>query len=84
MVGAVYMLLLFQRMVLGPVTPYVATLPDLTRREMVAVIPMAVVVLAIGLYPKILLDPIQASVTTLAQHFAQVQPLRILAVFTAP
>jgi len=83
-VGAVYMLLLFQRMVLGPVTPYVVTLPDLTRREMVAVIPMAVVVLAIGLYPKILLDPIQASVTTLAQHFAQVQPLRILAVFTAP
>jgi NADH-quinone oxidoreductase subunit M len=83
-VGAVYMLWLLQRLVLGPVTPYVSTLPDLTRREMVAVIPMAVVVLAIGLYPKILLDPIQASVTTLAQHFAQVQPLRILAVFTGP
>jgi NADH-quinone oxidoreductase subunit M len=83
-VGAVYMLWLFQRMVLGPVTPYVSTLPDLTRREMVAVIPMAVVVLAIGIYPKILLDPIQASVTTLAQHFAQVQPLPIMAVFTAP
>lgn len=83
-VGAVYMLWMFQRMVLGPVTPYVSTLPDLTRREMVAVIPMAVVVLAIGLYPNILLDPIQASVTTLAQHFAQVQPLRILALFTAP
>ncbi len=83
-VGAVYMLWMFQRMVLGPVTPYVSTLPDLTRREMVAVIPMAVVVLAIGLYPNILLDPIQASVNTLAQHFAQVQPLRILAMFTAP
>ncbi|MEK7352689.1 MAG: hypothetical protein AAB177_17580, partial [Nitrospirota bacterium] len=79
-----YMLWLFQRLVLGPVTPYVSTLPDLTRREMVAVIPMAVVVLAIGLYPNILLDPIQASVATLVQDFAQVQPLRILAVFTAP
>ena len=83
-VGAVYMLSLFQRLVLGPVTPYTATLPDLTRREIVAVIPMAVVVLAIGLYPNILLDPIQASVTTLVQNFAQVQPLRILALFTAP
>ncbi len=83
-VGAVYMLWMFQRMVLGPVTPYVSTLPDLTRREMVAVIPMAVVVLAIGLYPNILLDPIQASVNTLVQHFAQVQPLRILVMFTAP
>jgi NADH:ubiquinone oxidoreductase subunit 4 (subunit M) len=59
-------------------------LPDLTRREMVAVIPMAVVVIAIGLYPMILLDPIHASVTTLVQKLAQVQPLRILAVFTAP
>ncbi len=83
-VGAVYMLWLFQRLVLGPVTPYVATLPDLTRRELIAVIPMAVVVFAIGLYPPILLDPMRASVTTLAQHFAQVQPLRILALFTAP
>jgi NADH-quinone oxidoreductase subunit M len=83
-VGAVYMLYLFQRLVLGPVTPYVSTLPDLTRREMVAVIPMAVVVLAIGLYPMILLDPIQASVVTLVQHFAQVQPLPIVSGFTAP
>jgi NADH-quinone oxidoreductase subunit M len=84
LVGAVYMLWLFQRLVLGPVTPYVSTLPDLTRREMVAVIPMAVVVLAIGIYPNILLDPIQASVATLVQNFAQVQPLRIGALFTAP
>ncbi len=83
-VGAVYMLWMFQRMVLGPVTPYVSTLPDLTRREVVAVMPMAVVVLAIGLYPNILLDPIQASVATLVQHFAQVQPLPIVALFTAP
>jgi len=83
-VGAVYMLYLFQRLVLGPVTPYVSTLPDLTRREMVAVIPMAVVVLAIGLYPDILLSLIQASVTTLVQNFAQMQPLPIAAVFTTP
>ena len=83
-VGAVYMLWMFQRMVLGPVTPYVSTLPDLTRREMLAVIPMAVVVLAIGLYPNILLNPIHASVATLVQDLAQAQPLRLLTVFTAP
>ena len=78
------MLWLFQRLVLGPVTPYVSTLPDLTRREMVAVIPMAIVVLAIGVYPNVLLNVINASVTTLAQNFAQVQPLPIVALFTAP
>lgn len=82
--GAAYMLWMFQRLVLGPVLPYVSTLPDLTRREMVAVIPMAVVVFAIGLYPGIFLNLTQASVTTIVQDIAQVQPLRILALFTAP
>ena len=82
--GAAYMLGMFQRLVLGPVTPYVSTLPDLTRREIVCVIPLAVAVFVIGLYPTVLLDLMHASVTTLAQHFTQVQPLRILALFTAP
>jgi NADH-quinone oxidoreductase subunit M len=70
-VGAVYMLWMFRRMVLGPVNPYVANLPDLTRREMVAVIPMAVVVFTIGLYPAILLDPIHATVASLVERLAQ-------------
>ena len=83
-VGAVYMLSLFQRMVLGPVHPYVANLPDLTRREMASVIPMAVVVFAIGVYPAVLLDPIHASVAALVQDLAQVQPLRFAEVWTAP
>ena len=82
--GAAYMLGMFQRMVLGPVTPYVSTLPDLTRREVAYVIPLALAVFVIGLYPAVMLDVMHASVTTLAQHFAQVQPLRILAMFTAP
>ena len=70
-VGAAYMLRMFRRMVLGPVTPYVSNLPDLTRREMVAVIPMAVVVFTIGLYPAILLDPIHATVASLVERLAQ-------------
>ena len=75
-VGAVYMLSLFQRLVLGPVHPYVSTLPDLTHREMASVIPLAVMVFAIGLYPAILLDPIHASVAALVQDLAQVQTAR--------
>ena len=83
-VGAVYMLSLFQRLVLGPVHPSVSTLPDLTRREMASVIPMAVVAFAIGLYPAVLLDPIHASVASLVQDLAQAQPLRFEEVWTAP
>ena len=47
-------------------------------------IPLALAVFVIGLYPTVVLDLMHASVTTLVQDFAQVQPLRIVAVFTAP
>ncbi len=82
--GAVYMLWLYQRLVLGPVTPYVSALPDLTRREMVTVIPLVIIVFVIGLYPGAFLNLMQASVTTLVQHYSQIQSLSIVAVFTAP
>ena len=82
--GAAYMLGMFQRLVLGPVSPQSATLHDLNRREIACVIPLALAVFVIGLYPTFMLDPMHASVTTLVQDFAQVQPLRFVAVFTAP
>jgi NADH-quinone oxidoreductase subunit M len=82
--GAAYMLGMFQRLVLGPVSPQSATLHDLNRREIACVIPLALAVFVIGLYPTVMLDLMDASVTTLAQDFAQVQPLRIVAVFTTP
>jgi NADH-quinone oxidoreductase subunit M len=59
-------------------------LHDLNRREIACVIPLALAVFVIGLYPNVMLDPMHASVTTLVQDFAQVQPLQIKAVFTAP
>jgi NADH-quinone oxidoreductase subunit M len=82
--GAAYMLGMFQRLVLGPVSPQSATLHDLSRREIACVIPLALAVFVIGLYPTVVLDLMHASVTTLVQDFAQVQPLQIKAVFTAP
>jgi NADH-quinone oxidoreductase subunit M len=82
--GAAYMLGMFQRLVLGPVSPQSATLHDLNRREIACVIPLALAVFVIGLYPTVMLDLMHASVTTLVQDFAQVQPLGIVAVFTTP
>ena len=82
--GAAYMLGMIQRLVLGPVSPQSATLHDLNRREIACVIPLALAVFVIGLYPTVMLDLMHASVTTLVQDLAQVQPLRIVEVFTAP
>jgi NADH:ubiquinone oxidoreductase subunit 4 (subunit M) len=70
--------------VLGPVSAQSATLHDLNRREMACVIPLALAVFVIGLYPNSMLDLIDASVITLVQDLAQAQPLRITEVWTAP
>jgi NADH-quinone oxidoreductase subunit M len=82
--GAAYMLWMYQRLVLGPVSPQSASLHDLNRREMACVIPLALAVFVIGLYPNFMLDPMHVSVATLVQDFARVQPLPIVSVFTAP
>jgi NADH-quinone oxidoreductase subunit M len=73
MLGAAYMLGMFQRLVLGPVSAQSATLHDLNRREMACVIPLALAVFVIGLYPSLMLDLMDASVTTLVQDLAQAQ-----------
>ena len=78
------MLGMFRRLVLGPVSPQSATLHDLNRREIACVIPLVLAVFVIGLYPAFILDLMRVSVATIVQDFAQVQPLRILALFTAP
>ena len=54
--GAAYMLGMFQRLVLGPVSPQSATLHDLNRREIACVIPLALAVFVIGLYPTLVVE----------------------------
>ncbi len=72
--GAAYMLWMLQRLALGePNTNVAATLPDLTRREMATVIPLAVFVLGIGLYPGPLMEMMDASVTDLVKQMSDVQ-----------
>ena len=50
---------------LGPVSAQSATLHDLNRREIACVIPLALALFVIGLYPTVMLDLMHASVTTL-------------------
>ena len=82
--GAAYMLGMFQRMALGPVSPQNATLPDLTRREVATVIPLILAVFAVGLYPTFMLDVMHMSVTTLLQDLPQIPTLQIAEVLTTP
>jgi NADH-quinone oxidoreductase subunit M len=55
--GAVYMLGVVQKMFFGPITKREnALLPDLNRRELLAVAPLVMMIFVIGLFPNLLLS----------------------------
>jgi NADH-quinone oxidoreductase subunit M len=61
--AAVYMLWMFQKMFLGPVTnPENNHLQDLNWREIAVIVPLIVMIFVIGLYPKPFFDLMHASV----------------------
>ena len=58
--AAVYLLVMFEKVFLGPVTHEENTkLKDITLREVLVLLPILVVILWIGLYPKLFLQPDQ-------------------------
>ena len=67
--AAAYMLWMLQRLALGePSTKAAEVLPDLSNRELATVIPLAILVLGIGLYPGPLMEMMDASVMHLLQQ----------------
>jgi NADH-quinone oxidoreductase subunit M len=55
--GAAYLLWLYQRVFFGEITnPSNASLPDLTAREQATLVPLVLAALWIGLYPKPMFD----------------------------
>jgi NADH-quinone oxidoreductase subunit M len=73
--AAAYMLWMLQRVVLGqPKNPTISQLTDLNVRELVTLVPFAILILWIGLYPGPLMEMMDASVTHLVQQMVPVQP----------
>jgi NADH-quinone oxidoreductase subunit M len=62
-IGAVYMLSLYKKSFFGELTnPKNKTLKDLTGQELTALVPLVILVVWLGVYPKPVLDPIDTSV----------------------
>ncbi len=62
-VGAIYMLSAYKKMFFGDVTKEEnRNLPDINKRELVALIPLSVIAIWLGIYPKPILEPINNSV----------------------
>jgi NADH-quinone oxidoreductase subunit M len=69
--AAVYMLWMLQRVVFGKVThPENANLPDLNSREIGLLVPLLLLMLFMGVYPRPFLESSRASVEAVRQHVA--------------
>ena len=67
-VGAIYMLAAYKKMFFGEVTiEENKNLPDVNKRELIALVPLAIITVWLGIYPKPLLDPINNSVESVVQ-----------------
>ena len=60
--SALYILLTYQRMMTGPVREHLRPLPDLQRREAWVVAPVLAVIVALGFFPKPVLDVLRPAV----------------------
>lgn len=64
-ITAGYMLWCFQRVFLGAVNEKYKGLPDINGREMLSMIPLALIVILVGVYPKVMLDLLNTSLVAL-------------------
>ena len=67
-VGAIYMLAAYKKMFFGEVTKEEnKNLPDVNKRELLALIPLTIITIWLGIYPKPVLGPINTSVESVVQ-----------------
>jgi NADH-quinone oxidoreductase subunit M len=69
--AAIYLLWSYQRMAQGPVVETHAALPDLSVREYALIAPVLVAILALGVYPKLVLDRIEPTTDRVVRHVQQ-------------
>jgi NADH-quinone oxidoreductase subunit M len=75
--SAVYMLWMFQRVYLGPITnDKNEKLPDLQPREWASVLPLCALAIAMGVFPSWFLAPMELSVKKVVERVQTGQPVR--------
>jgi len=66
--ASLYVLLMYQRTMTGPVSASVETMTDLSVREKLVMAPVIAVILALGFFPGVALDVINPAVTATLDH----------------
>ena len=72
--AALYILLMYQRTMTGPVRPQTAHITDLVPREILALAPLMVLIVALGFYPKPLLSVLNPTVHDTLSHIGKSDP----------
>jgi NADH-quinone oxidoreductase subunit M len=73
--AALYILIPVQKALHGPTTPGNENLPDLNRREKIAIAPVMAVIIALGFYPAPLLDVINPVATQVIESQGFTDPV---------
>ncbi len=73
--AAIYVLWMYQRTMTGPVAESVSGMPDLKARELLAVVPLAALIIALGVYPKPVLDVINPAVQSTMSQVHSTDPV---------
>jgi NADH-quinone oxidoreductase subunit M len=72
--GAIYILLMYQRTMTGPVRDSTKDMPDLRPREVAALAPLVALIIALGFFPKPALDVLNPTVNNLMQQVGKQDP----------
>ena len=70
LVTAIFLLTIIQRVFCGPLNERWATLPDLSNRERFLVVPSIALMFLLGIWPQLLLGPVDATVVKLVQQIS--------------
>src|SRR5579863_916205 len=73
--AAIYILWMYQRTMNGPVAESVVAMPDLRARELLAVVPLVALIIAMGIYPKPVLDVINPAVKATMSQVGSADPV---------
>jgi NADH-quinone oxidoreductase subunit M len=73
--AAIYILWMYQRTMNGPVRDQVAGMKDLRPRELLAVVPLIVLIIGVGVYPKPVLDIINPAVSATMTQVHETDPV---------
>jgi len=78
--AALYILIMYQRTMTGPTTPETEGTPDLRGREVLVVAPLFVLLIALGVAPAPLLDPINDGTSQTLEQVGVSDPEPVFAV----